>query len=161
MKRTGSLALALVAAFTLAAGTATAQHDASHHGATGDSAAVVAVITKYHEALAAADSATALALLTEDAVILESGGVETREEYRSHHLPADINHARSTHSQRSHVRVRVHHDMAWTAYSIATERDPNGRVINSTGAEMMVLVRTPEGWKISAIHWSSRQRRAG
>jgi hypothetical protein len=30
MKRTGSLALALVATFTLAAATATAQHDASH-----------------------------------------------------------------------------------------------------------------------------------
>ena len=161
MKRTGSLALAVVAALTLATGTAAAQHDASHHGATSDSAAVVAVITKYHEALAAGDSAAALALLSDDAVILESGGIETRAEYRSHHLPGDIGFARTTHSQRNHIRVQVHHDMAWAAASSTTQGESNGRAINSTGAEMMVLIRTPTGWKISAIHWSSRQRRAG
>jgi hypothetical protein len=37
----------------------------------------------------------------------------------------------------------------------------NGRAINSSGAELMVLVRTSSGWKISAIHWSSRARRPG
>ena len=161
MKTTVSLALAVVAALALAAGTAAAQHDASHHVATSDSAAVVAVITKYHEALAAGDSATALALLTDDAVILESGGIETRAEYRSHHLPADISFARTAHSQRNHIRVQVHHDMAWAAASSTTQGELSGRAVNSTGAEMMVLVRMPDGWKISAIHWSTRQRRAG
>jgi len=28
----------------------------------------------------------------------------------------------------------------------------NGRTINSVGAELMVLIRSPQGWKISAIH---------
>ncbi len=43
----------------------------------------------FHEGLAARDSVTALSLLAEDVVIYESGGVEaSREEYRSHHLPA-------------------------------------------------------------------------
>jgi hypothetical protein len=37
----------------------------------------------------------------------------------------------------------------------------NGRAINSVGAELMVLVRSGSTWKIAAIHWSSRQRRAG
>jgi uncharacterized protein (TIGR02246 family) len=157
MKGTVSLALAAFAALALTAGTAAAQHDGHH--TPSDSAAVVAVVMKYHEALATGDSAGALALLTDDAVILESGGVETRAEYRSHHLPADINHARSVKSQRSQVRVLVHHDMAWTASSSTSQGETNGRAVNSTGAEMMVLVRTPDGWKISAIHWSSRTRR--
>jgi len=157
MKRAGLLALAAVAVLAMTTRTAAAQHD-EHHTPT-DSAAVVAVVMKYHDALATGDSAGALALLTDDAVILESGGVETRAEYRSHHLPADINHARSTKSQHSPVRVIVHHDMAWTASSSTSQGETNGRAINSTGAEMMVLVRTPEGWKISAIHWSSRTRR--
>ena len=157
MKRLGPLSLVTVAALALTTGTAAAQHD-EHHTST-DSAAVVAVIMKYHQALETGDSAAAVALLTDDAVILESGGVETRAEYRSHHLPADINHARSVKSQRSQVRVRIHHDMAWTASSSTSQGESNGRAVNSTGAEMMVLVRTPDGWKISAIHWSSRARR--
>jgi hypothetical protein len=30
--------------------------------------------------------------------------------------------------------------------------------VNSIGAELMVLTRMMDGWKISAIHWSSRTR---
>ena len=44
-----------------------------------DSAAVAAVLARYDAALASGDSAAALALLAPDAVILESGGMETRE----------------------------------------------------------------------------------
>jgi hypothetical protein len=28
--------------------------------------------------------------------------------------------------------------------------------VNSAGAELMVLTRMPDGWRISAVHWSSR-----
>ena len=49
----------------------------------GDSAAVVEVIERYHAALSAGDTAMAMALLSPDAVVLESGGIESREEYRS------------------------------------------------------------------------------
>jgi ketosteroid isomerase-like protein len=136
-----------------------AQHEG--HGNPGDSAAVVAVVSKYHAALAAGDSVGALALLADDAVILESGAVETRAEYRSHHLPGDISFAKSIKSERAAVHVRIRGDVAWTTGTSTTQGETNGRTINSTGAELMVLVRTPQGWKISAIHWSSRQRRAG
>jgi hypothetical protein len=53
-----------------------------------DSAAAAALVERYHRALAAADSVTALGLLAEDATIAESGGIESRQEYRSHHLAA-------------------------------------------------------------------------
>ena len=138
---------------------ASAQHEG--HGNPGDSAAVVAVVSKYHAALASGDSVGALALLADDAVILESGGVETRAEYRSHHLPGDITFARSIKSERGPVQVRIRGDVAWTTGTSTTQGELNGRTINSTGAELMVLVRTAQGWRISAIHWSSRQRRAG
>lgn len=157
MKPTGILVAMLLASLTTTASNAGAQHEG--HG--GDSAAVAGVIAKYHEALAAGDSAAALALLADDAVILESGGVETRAEYRSHHLPGDISFAKAIKSQRGPVHVRIHGDVAWASSTSATQGEMNGRAINSAGAELMVLVRTPQGWKISAIHWSSRQRRAG
>ena len=126
-----------------------------------DSSAVASVVSKYHDALAAGDSAAALALLSDDAVILETGGVETRADYRSHHLPADINYAKAIKSQYGPIQVRIHGDMAWTTATSTTQGEMNGRTINSAGAELMVLVRSGGTWKISAIHWSSRQRRNG
>ena len=57
-------------------------------------------MTAFHAALAAGDSAAALALLAPDAVVLESGEVETRAEYAAHHLAADIEFSRAVPSQR-------------------------------------------------------------
>ena len=149
--------MTMVALLATVSSTAVAQHEG--HGAMGDSAAVATTVAKYHEALAAGDSTAALALLADDAVILETGGVETRGEYRSHHLPGDINFAKAIRSQRGPVHVRILGDVAWTTSTSTTQGEMNGRAINSVGAELMVLVRTPGGWKISAIHWSSRTPR--
>lgn len=124
-----------------------------------DSAAVVATVRQFHAALAAGDSTTALASLDEDVVVLESGGVETREQYRSHHLSSDIAFARAVPPTRGPIRVRIDGDVAWVSSTSVTQGEYNGRAINSAGAELMVLRRTADGWKIRAIHWSSRTRR--
>lgn len=155
-------ALLLAAAIVLLAPAALrAQGHAHAHPqpASGDSAAVAAAVHRYHAALAAGDSAAALALLAPDAVILESGGVESRAEYRSHHLSADIEFARAVRSEQGPVRVRVKGDVAWASSTSTSQGQFRGRAINSAGAELMVLVRTPQGWRIAAIHWSSRTRR--
>ena len=138
------------------AGPAVAQGSTS-----ADSAAVAHTVEQFHAALAAGDSAAALALLTPDAVILESGGMETRAEYRSHHLPADIDFARAVQTRRAPGRVAVQGNAAWAASTSSAEGTFRGRAVNSSGAELMVLARTPEGWRIAAIHWSSRTRPKG
>ena len=147
-----AIALGVVVA-TLGARSATAQRSSA-----SDSADVIAVVTRYQAALASGDSATALSLLANDAIILESGGVETRDEYRAHHLPADIGFARAVPSQRSNPRVTLRGDAAWVSSTSTTTGEYRGRQINSRGAELMVLSREPDGWKIRAIHWSSRSR---
>jgi uncharacterized protein (TIGR02246 family) len=126
----------------------------------GDSAAVVEVVERYHAALSAGDTATAMSLLAPDAVVLESGGIETREEYRSHHLPADMAFARAVPRERGPIQVRVHGNSAWAASTSVTKGRFRDREINSQGAELMVLRRTDAGWRIEAIHWSSRNRRS-
>ena len=50
---------------------------------------VAAVVDSFHIAMGRGDSAAVLAFLAPDAVIVESGEVETLAEYRAHHLPAD------------------------------------------------------------------------
>lgn len=132
----------------------------AHGHAVSDSGAVAAAIERFHGALAAGDSVAALAMLAPDAVILENGTVETRDEYRGHHLPADIEFARAVPSQRSPVWVVVRGDVAWATSTSRTRGEFRGREINSEGAELMVLTRTPAGWRISAIHWSSRTLRS-
>ena len=122
----------------------------------GDSAAVAAVVDRYHRALSEGDSATALELLAEDAVILESGEVESRQEYRAHHLPADIDFARAVKGTRSPVSVAIRGDVACTTSTSTTRGKFRRRPVNSTGAELMVLTRAGDTWRISAIHWSSR-----
>jgi len=126
--------------------------------APDDSAAVARAIAAYHDALARGDSAAALRLLAPDAVILEAGGQETLAEYRSHHLAADIEFARAVPSRRDPVQVTLAGNVAWAASTSETRGSFNGRAIDSRGAELMVLTRSPSGWVIRAIHWSSRSR---
>ena len=125
----------------------------------GDSAAVVEVIERYHAALSASDTATAMSLLSLDAFVLESGGIESREEYRSHHLPADMAFAKAVPRERGPIQVRVNGNTAWAISTSVTQGTFRDREINSQGAELMVLRRTDDGWRIEAIHWSSRNRR--
>ena len=124
-----------------------------------DSAAVAATVRAYHEALARGDSAAALRLLAGDAVILESGGRETREEYRSHHLPADIQFAQAVPASRSAPQVTLSGNVAWASSTSTMQGTFRGQAINSVGAELMVLSKTATGWVIRAIHWSSRTPR--
>lgn len=125
---------------------------------TSDSVAIAQVVERYHRALAEGDSAAALALLAEDVVIVENGRVESRQEYRSHHLSADIAFAQAMKATRSPIRVAVQGDAAWTIATSTTRGTYRGRTVNSTGAELMVLTRRVDGWRIKAIHWSSHNR---
>ena len=126
-----------------------------------DSAAVASAVSGYHAALERGDAAGALRLLAADAVILENGSVETREDYRSHHLPADMEFAQAVPTRRSEVRITMSGDVAWASSTSVTQGSFRGRPINAAGAELMVLARTKSGWLIRAIHWSSRTLRSG
>lgn len=152
--------IASVAAISSIAIGATASSDRQATAASAvDSAEVAQAVNDYQKALSSGDSARALALLAPDAVILESGGVETRSEYRSHHLASDIAFAKAVASNRGPLHVTVAGNTAWTASTSTTQGTFNGRAINSLGAESMVLTKGANGWLIRAIHWSSRTRR--
>jgi ketosteroid isomerase-like protein len=113
------------------------------------------VVDRYHRALANGDTATAVSLLAGDVLIIESGDVETRDEYRSHHLAADVEFARAVASASGPVRVTLRGDVAWAISTSKTQGVFRGRAIDSQGAELMVVTREQGGWTIRAIHWSS------
>ncbi len=119
---------------------------------------VEAVVTAYHEALAAGDSVGALALLADDVVILESGGMETKEHYRSGHLAGDMRFAQAVPRERGAMSVEIVGDVAWAWSTSVTTGRMGEREIDAQGAELMVLARQAGVWRIKAIHWSSRAR---
>ena len=127
--------------------------------ATNDQAEVVAVVDKFHASLRAGDSAAALQLLADDAVLLEAGGVETRAEYGKNHLPADIEFEKGVVTKRTPIRAVVRGDAAWATSTSEVTGTYQGRAVDFVGAESMVLSREAGGWRIRAIHWSSRARR--
>ena len=148
---------ALAVSGVFAAAIAGAPSRAFRQRAQTDSLAVVGVVDQYQRALSDGDTMTVVSLLANDAMILESGDVETRDEYRSHHLPMDIEFARAVPSIRGPVRVLRQGDAAWAISTSKTQGGVyRGRTVDSQGAELIVLTKEVHHWKIRVIHWSTR-----
>lgn len=126
-----------------------------------DAEAVEAVVDAFHRALAEGDSTRALSLLADDVTILESGGVETKAQYRSGHIRGDMRFAQAVPRERGAIHVTVVGDVAWAHSTNVAQGTMGDREVDSQGAELMVLAREGGTWKIKAIHWSSRARRSG
>jgi ketosteroid isomerase-like protein len=121
-----------------------------------ETAAVEATVRGFHQALAAGDAAGALRLLAADAVILENGARETRDEYAAHHLSADIEFSRAVPMQRGPIQVTVSGNAAWASSTGRLQGTFRSRPIDMAVGELMVLSRTAAAWEIRAIHWSSQ-----
>lgn len=117
--------------------------------------AIAATVNAFHTALENGEPAAAMALLAEDAQVLEMGVRETREQYSGEHLTADMRFAKAVSSTRSAMVVRQEGPVAWTTQQSRTEGRFMSRDVNADGTELMVLAKTPDGWRIRAIHWSS------
>lgn len=130
----------------------------SLYGRHADSAAVVQAASRFHSALERGDTSTISTLLARDLLVLESGEIETREQYFAHHLGADIEFARSVRGTRRAVSYTREGNVAWLVSTSTASGNFNGRDINSAGAELMILSRSQKGWQIRAVHWSSTRR---
>jgi ketosteroid isomerase-like protein len=126
-----------------------------------DRAAIESTVAAYHRALAEGDRAAAERLLADDVIVLESGGSEDKAHYMEHHLPGDMAFAAAVPRERGPMKVTVVGDVAWVTSTSLTRGTYRDREIDSTGAELMVLVRHDGEWRIHAIHWSSRPNRRG
>ena len=141
-------ALLALVPFTLACG-------AFANAEEAPDAQIIATVEAFHDALKKGDRGAAMALLAPDAQILEGGHAESREEYEKGHLAADIEFARAVSSQRENIIARQEGSAAWVTSGSRVSGSFKGRDVKSAGAELIVLSKTPDGWRIRAIHWSS------
>jgi len=122
-----------------------------------DSAAVEGIVNAFYGAMKTADKTAAMALIHEDAMFVEGGRLETREQYETNHLPADIEFEQAVAGNRTSTKVTIDRDAAWviaeTEYRGTFENEP----VSFVSAQLMLLTRQEAGWKIRSIHWSSRR----
>ncbi|MBI2404010.1 MAG: nuclear transport factor 2 family protein [Gemmatimonadetes bacterium] len=117
-----------------------------------------AAVDAFHRALQQGDSATALSLLAPDVVVFESGTRQlSREEYRSHHLGADMAFEGATATEVVARRAGEAGEVAWVLSETRTMGTFRGREVDRSGVETMLLRRTADGWRIVHVHWSARR----
>ena len=119
---------------------------------------VIAPLTAFYAAMKTGDKAAAMRPIAADAVFVESGKLETRAEYETSHLPADIQFEAQVTGKRSPWQVTMQGDTAWAIATTEYDGTFDGAPVNFVSAQLAVLTRTGGEWQIRSIHWSSRRR---
>ena len=74
---------------------------------------VTSVLESFYGAMKTGDTGAAMRTIAPDAVFVESGNLETREQYEKNHLPADIKFESQVSGKRGPWRVWFEGDAAW------------------------------------------------
>lgn len=122
----------------------------------GSARSAASTVDAFHAALRRGDSAAALALVVEEALVFEEGRAErSKAEYAAHHAAADAAFSKAVPSVRSRRTGHAAGDLAWIASESRTKGNFKGRAVDRIMVETMVLRRTAGAWRIVHIHWSS------
>ena len=124
----------------------------------GNEADVAAVLESFYGAMKAGDTAAAMRVIAPDAVFLESGRLETRAQYETNHLPADIEFEQAVAGKRGPLSITFSGNTAWVIATTEYEGTFENAPVNFVSAQLMVLTRDTGDWLIRTIHWSSRRR---
>lgn len=131
----------------------------SHDAATlsHTASAPAATVDAFFAALKAGDFAKAESLLDSNVRIFEAGGAErSAQEYASHHMKGDAAFLKAATQEVSQRTGDAVGDLAWVASEQRITGESKGKPVDILSTETMVLRKSPEGWRIVHIHWSSR-----
>jgi len=118
---------------------------------------VQAAMESFYAAILAGDGEAAMRLIAADAMFVESGMVETRDQYEQNHLPRDIEFEGKFTGERTReiMRSDIDGDLAWllanTHYDGMFEDFP----LEFDSLQLMVLSHKSGEWLIESVHWSS------
>jgi ketosteroid isomerase-like protein len=120
-----------------------------------DEADVTAALDTFYGAMKSGDAAQAMSMIAQDAQFVETGRLETRDEYEKNHLPLDIDFEKQVSGKRGPLRIRINGDTAWVIASTEFVGTFDGRDLAFVSRQLAVLTREEAGWRIQSIHWSS------
>ena len=119
-----------------------------------------ATVDAFHDALRRGDTNSAAALLADDALVFEGGGVErSKAEYVGHHLPADAAFSQVVSATVTRRTGGSDGALAWIASEGRMTGTYQGKAVNRVTTETMLLRRIGRAWKVVHIHWSSAAAR--
>jgi len=121
-----------------------------------DRADVEAAIESFYAAMKKGDPKAAMAMIAPDAMFVETGRLETRQQYEESHLPNDIDFEKQITGKRSPWQITVNGDTAWGIASTEYQGTVDGRDLAFVSRQLAVVTRGEDGkWLIRSIHWSS------
>ena len=125
--------------------------------AAGDA---VKVVDAFSTAIKSVKLDVAKNMLDPKVLILESGGSErNRDDYMGGHAIADANFLQNAKIQLRYRQAQAEGNFAWVATESEIQATEQGKKIRLLSTETMLLKKTPQGWKIIHIHWSSRTKK--
>ncbi len=127
-------------------------------GAAAQGARIPAdAVDAFHAALRNKDTAGALSLLDRGLVVFEFGAADpTVEAYAFRHLPVDMDVAVATRWKLETRKVGGEGNERWvlSTYRV-TGGQPEGRSIDLTMLETVILRRSGDAFRIAHFHWST------
>ncbi len=129
--------------------------------AIADSRALSAeeTVDSLYAALKSANTELVRTILDPEVLIFESGGVESSlGEYASHHMSADMAFMANMSRQIISRKIIEQGDICVVATQARIFGKYKDKEIDSSSDETLVLQRKEQGWRITHIHWSSRQK---
>lgn len=112
----------------------------------------------FYAAMKNGDRAAAMSHIAEDAVFVEGGRLETRQQYEENHLPNDIGFEKQVTGKRGEWKITIEDNTAWAIATTEYDGIFDGAPVAFTSAQLAVLSRDAGAWRIRSIHWSSRRR---
>ncbi len=134
-----------------------AQHNEHHTGKNGKEA-IINTLESFHQAIIDIDAGKAESLLSDGVRILESGGIETKEENLSHHFHSDGEFMRTMQQNVENRTVTVEGSTAWVSTKTHIRGTFRDRELELNSLELAVLTKNNGTWQIEALHWSSANR---
>ncbi|TXH02812.1 MAG: DUF4440 domain-containing protein [Nevskiaceae bacterium] len=117
------------------------------------------IVDDFHELLRQGKRAEVLALLTEDAVVFETGYAgQSRDDYAQNHVSDDADFAGVTDYQVQHRQVLQEGETAWVLTQATVQGIFGDQNVDLQQTETMILRHRAEGWRIAHIHWSAHSR---
>lgn len=113
------------------------------------------VVQQFHQALQQGKRDVVLAQLSPTVQIFEGGAVErSRDEYKTHHLDADIQYLTQVSSELLEQQIEIIGDVAYAVSRTSQKGEIKGKKIDRSGTESLVLRNIKGQWQIVLVHWS-------
>lgn len=126
--------------------------------ASGWAASPSETVTAFHAAIKAGERDKALAMLSPQVMIYESGHVEaSRDEYAKGHLGSDIDFSKQMTRKVLKHKEQISGNMALVLDETETSGTWKGKPMTSLGVETAVLEKSGDTWVITHVHWSTRK----